>query len=124
MRVRWFKPYEFECRCGCGMKAVSEYLVWWLDTLRRAWGDMVIVNSGRRCAAHNRTVGGAAQSRHLIGCAADITCIAGGDFNGFAHLASRMAGTGADGWEFIIHSQKNFIHVAVPRDEASRVWGP
>ncbi len=44
-----------------------------LDPLRRAWGKPVIVNSGYRCPALNRAVGGVAGSSHLYGRAADIT---------------------------------------------------
>jgi hypothetical protein len=38
---------------------------------REAFGRPILVTSGRRCEAHNLRVGGAARSRHLIGCAAD-----------------------------------------------------
>lgn len=44
-----------------------------LDPLRRAWGRPLAVNSGYRCAALNRAVGGATSSQHLTGHAADIT---------------------------------------------------
>lgn len=44
-----------------------------LDPLRRAWGRPIHVNSGYRCAAVNRAVGGVPTSMHLSGHAADIT---------------------------------------------------
>lgn len=44
-----------------------------LDPLRRAWGKPIYVNSGYRCPALNKAVGGAAGSMHLQGRAADIT---------------------------------------------------
>lgn len=44
-----------------------------LDPLREAWGAPVRVHSGYRCPALNRAVGGAAESQHLAGEAADIT---------------------------------------------------
>lgn len=44
-----------------------------LDPLRRAWGKPIYVNSGYRCAALNKAVGGAAGSLHMQGRAADIT---------------------------------------------------
>ena len=43
-----------------------------LDPLRDAWGKPVIVTSGYRCAMLNRIVGGAANSQHTTGMAADI----------------------------------------------------
>lgn len=44
-----------------------------LDPLREAWGKPITVNSGYRCAALNKAVGGAATSSHKRGEAADIT---------------------------------------------------
>lgn len=44
-----------------------------LDPLRAAWGKPITVNSGYRCAALNRAVGGSPSSQHTKGMAADIT---------------------------------------------------
>ena len=44
-----------------------------LDPLRRAWGKPILVNSGYRCPALNKAVGGVSNSQHLYGEAADIT---------------------------------------------------
>ena len=44
-----------------------------LDPLREAWGKPITVNSGYRCPALNRAVGGATASQHQLGQAADIT---------------------------------------------------
>lgn len=44
-----------------------------LDPLRRAWGAPITVTSGYRCTRLNAAVGGAANSHHLRGMAADIT---------------------------------------------------
>lgn len=44
-----------------------------LDPVRELWGKPIIVTSGYRCAALNRAVGGARNSHHLKGMAADIT---------------------------------------------------
>ncbi len=43
-----------------------------LDPLREAWGKPITVNSGFRCEALNKAVGGAADSQHRKGEAADI----------------------------------------------------
>jgi hypothetical protein len=120
-KVEHFERREFSCPC-CGESGVSETLVLWLDLLRRAWGGPVIVNSGRRCAAHNAQVGGSKQSRHLLGCAADIrmanlkTRTSG--WPEFAALASRLCRL--PGWEFRLYD--TFIHVAVPRGESEKLW--
>ena len=45
-----------------------------LDPCRRAYGKPIGVNSGFRCPLHNSRVGGASQSQHIAGEAADIRC--------------------------------------------------
>jgi len=119
--VEHFEVREFLCPC-CGGGKVSEVLVMWLEVLRRAWGEPVIVNSGWRCAARNVKVGGAVTSRHLIGCAADIvplTKMGGAELREFAALAERICRH--PGWEFLIYP--TFIHVSVPRGDSERKWG-
>ena len=44
-----------------------------LDPLREAYGKPIRVNSGFRCPALNKAVGGSATSDHMTGRAADIT---------------------------------------------------
>ena len=43
-----------------------------LDPLREAWGHPIIVTSGFRCKLLNEMVGGAPNSQHVQGMAADI----------------------------------------------------
>ena len=91
------------------------------EALRRAWDEAVIVNSAMRCVEHNKAVGGAARSRHLIGCAVDIRP-GDDDFMSFADLVVRMAGTSDEGWEIIVYREKGFVHVGVPRECALKLW--
>lgn len=44
-----------------------------LDPLREAFGRPIAVNSGYRCHALNKAVGGVLNSQHLTGHAADLT---------------------------------------------------
>ena len=46
-----------------------------LQPIRDAWGEPIIVSSGYRCYDLNRAVGGARNSDHLHGCAADIKTV-------------------------------------------------
>ena len=77
--MKWFKMKEFECRCGCLMptsaqeniKALVEHV---LDPVRERLGKPIYVNSGYRCPRHNLKVGGAVNSQHMKGEAADIRC--------------------------------------------------
>lgn len=46
-----------------------------LDPLREAYGRPIIVTSGYRCPDLNRAIGGARNSQHMMGQAADIRTI-------------------------------------------------
>lgn len=66
-----FVEREFACK-HCGAARVSPHLVQHLERLRAAVGRPLHVVSGYRCPTHNRAVGGASRSRHLMGDAADL----------------------------------------------------
>ena len=117
-RVKHFEIREFACRC-CGRAAVTVALVFWLDVLRRSLGQPLHINSGFRCAAHNARVDGSASSRHLIGCAADVAKPERVDYDVFFQFARRLS---CEGWEAIEYPSRSHIHLAVPRDQQSRVW--
>ena len=55
------------------VKALNELVDNVLDPLREAWGGPIQVNSGYRCPALNKAVGGSPYSQHQRGEAADIT---------------------------------------------------
>lgn len=75
--MRFFKEQEFVCRCCGGLppyakeniEALVENV---LDPLRERYGRPIVVNSGYRCPKHNKEVGGATNSQHMKGEAADI----------------------------------------------------
>ena len=67
-----FKVREFRCRDGSDAIMVDEALTVLLQAIREHFGKAVVITSGYRTAAHNRSVGGAAYSQHLYGRAADI----------------------------------------------------
>ena len=67
-----FKRREFACKCGCGFDTVDLETLTLLQDIRLHFDAPVIINSGCRCAAYNRRVGGAAASQHVFGRAADI----------------------------------------------------
>lgn len=75
--TRNFKVTEFACRCkrfDCPHYAVEQKLLDALQQLRDLIGVPIHVNSGFRCPAWNKRVGGAKNSAHLRGIAADIRC--------------------------------------------------
>lgn len=69
---RNFNRSEFACKCGCGFNAVDENLVAALQGLRDSVGRPVGILSGLRCEKHNKNIGGAQGSMHVLGKAADI----------------------------------------------------
>jgi len=70
-----FKSSEFKCKC-CGKLpsgGISQDLMNKLEVLRSKLGNRKItIVSGYRCPSHNKAVGGAKNSQHLYGRAADI----------------------------------------------------
>ena len=70
-----FSLSEFECKCGCKMPADVEEnikeLADNLQVLRDVIGRIDLTNA-YRCKEHNADVGGATDSQHIKGKAADI----------------------------------------------------
>lgn len=69
---RHFDRAEFACRCGCGYDDIDPLLVLTLDDIRDYYRRPIIITSGCRCAAHNRSVAGSPSSQHLVGRASDF----------------------------------------------------
>lgn len=109
---KYFKRSEFACKCGCGDAHVQRKLVTILEKLREYYGKPITINSGKRCAKHNKAVGGAKFSKHLTGEAADIrvqgvppsevykyldekysTTLGLGNYNTFTHIDIRAGRT-------------------------------
>lgn len=71
-----FNVQEFRCKCGGthDIKIDTE-LVDKLEQLRSALGaKSITINSGHRCSAHDKAVGGSGSGQHVDGRAADIVC--------------------------------------------------
>ena len=71
-----FTIKEFYCRCGCTMplNVINniEKLAEELQVLREVVDSPIKINSAYRCPSHNKSVGGAKSSQHLLGKASDI----------------------------------------------------
>jgi hypothetical protein len=67
-----FNRREFTCHCGCGLALPSPVLLAGLEELRAHINQPIRILSGHRCARHNAAVGGAPDSQHVRGWAADI----------------------------------------------------
>ena len=70
-----FESTEFDCNCKnktCTITEIDPKLVKYLQKIRDYFGKAVTINSAYRCDKHNKSVGGASQSKHKFGQAADI----------------------------------------------------
>ena len=82
-----------------------------LGSLQEAYGKSIYVNSGHRCEAYNRKVGGVSRSQHIVGEAVDIHC----DDN--AKLAKLIVQQGRFD-QLIIYP--TFLHVSYKRSGMNR----
>ena len=68
-----FTRSEFKCKCGsCDQDTVDFELLDILERLRVHYGVPITINSGNRCAAYNKKIGGSKNSQHVKSRAADI----------------------------------------------------
>lgn len=72
--AKHFSLREFQCSDGTPILLLDHVLVDWLDYLRDEFGP-VRVNSGYRTHCYNEKIGGASDSRHLYGLAADVVAV-------------------------------------------------
>jgi uncharacterized protein YcbK (DUF882 family) len=79
----------------CGAGAVTPQLLAIIERLREVGGGKpLVVRSGFRCAPHNAAVGGAPNSRHLLGDACDLQ---GGTYTVEQAKAAGAVGIGYEG---------------------------
>jgi zinc D-Ala-D-Ala carboxypeptidase len=112
--IKYFKPEEFECKCGCNKQNMEEQFIRRLDIARMNSTIPFTINSGCRCAKHNAKIGGIKTSSHLYGWAADIkTATSSERYEILAALLDagfRRIGIG-----------KNFLHVDDDEDKPADV---
>ena len=107
--ARYFEDGEFACKhCGDLPEAgMDQRLMEVLDRLREKIGEPLTVSSGYRCQTHNRRVGGAPNSYHTRGMAADVY-INSDNFS--VHQIKQMAlESGAD--TAVAYPSEGFVHI-------------
>lgn len=67
-----FKVKEFACKDGSDAVNIDDALVTALERVRAHFGKAVNINSGYRSQAYNAQIGGATNSQHIQGTAADF----------------------------------------------------
>ena len=71
--MAYFTKEEMACRC-CGKNEMSQGFMDRLNAARGLAGIPFKINSAYRCITHNHKIGGAVNSAHTRGYAADIAC--------------------------------------------------
>jgi hypothetical protein len=67
-----FNLGEMQCKDGSDLVLYSTELMEMLEKLRSYGGFTITINSGYRTAAYNKSIGGATESQHMKGTAADV----------------------------------------------------
>ena len=106
---RNFYTDELCCKC-CGVYKIEDELLQKLQQLRDLFGKSIIINSGYRCEDRNLAIGGAKNSKHLLGQAVDIACSNTSDAFTLVRYAIEVGfkGIGVD---------KLFIHLDIRKDK-------
>ncbi len=113
-----FTSAEFTCS-HCGQYQVDMRLVNGLEELRKLAGNKPLkINSAYRCKEHNEAIGGAKNSMHITGMAADVAVPKGYNTVSFASLAARIPQFRDGG--IGIYVDANIIHVDVRPDGPAR----
>lgn len=106
---------EFRCKC-CGAVNIPAALelATRLEPVRIDYGQIVIDDSFR-CKAHNQAVGGNADSAHLLGLAADLSCRS--DSDRFALIKALLA----HGFTRI-GIAANYVHADIWQHNGPVIW--
>lgn len=107
-----FKATEFMCKDGSKEFLIADKLIDVLEAIRKHFNAPVIINSGYRTPKWNEKIGGAPNSYHCKGMAADIV-VKGHTSKEVAEYASKIMEKGG------VIRYTNFVHIDV-REERYR----
>lgn len=101
-----FKVREYKCKDGSNMVFIDPVLASLVERIRKACGKAITINSGYRTVSHNKSIGGATNSYHCYGRAADLNCPKGMTMTEFKkHVDAVM------GQKYGVIYYSNFIHI-------------
>lgn len=110
-----FSKKELACKCCGEPGSIDMGLIEALEDLRLLAGCPLIVTSGYRCPKHNAEVGGAKDSQHLKGTAADVRAKNLTPLELFALAAQIPAING-------IGLYKSWVHIDVRKAKKRALW--
>ncbi|MBQ9921689.1 MAG: DUF882 domain-containing protein [Clostridia bacterium] len=115
-----FAISEFACKCGKSHNTmIDSALVDKLEELRDALHcSKIVINSGYRCSAHDKAVGGSGAGQHTKGTAADIVCY---DKDG-KKISSKIVSCAAQDIGFNGIANINSSYTATHVDVGNRRW--
>jgi len=113
--MKYFKLEEFDSpdELGSG-KHMNKEIIHMLDAVRKKFGKPIKINSGYRTVARNKKIGGVADSSHLKGLAADISCSNSVDRFKLLNLLLEVGFNR-------IGIAKSFIHVDIDKNKSQNV---
>lgn len=106
MLTKNFSEKEFMCKCrrpDCDAAPMQKEFMRKLQSLRDDWGIPLIPTSGARCSTWNTKKGGAPQSQHLLGNAADFWFEHPSDTVAFVELAEKHGFGGIGAGAHLVH---------------------
>ena len=109
-----FKVSEFACHDDSDAILVAPRLVMVLQSIRSHFGAAVTISSAYRTPQYNAKVGGASQSQHCYGTAADIVVRGKTPAQVAAYAREIMPDWGGVG----IYAKQGFTHIDVREDKA------
>jgi uncharacterized protein YcbK (DUF882 family) len=105
-----FKVDEFACNDGSDEILVDSNLVTLLQSIREHFKRSVVLNSGYRTVGYNRRIGGASNSFHTKGMAADFN-VAGYSPQSVRRIIESKVVKGVDPEKIGLGSYENFTHI-------------
>lgn len=105
-----FSNTELACH-HCHLNNCKQELVDMLEQFRTAVGKPITINDAYRCPQHNKDIGGAIRSQHVLGMAADVSVqgLKATELEVIAHTCSMVTGIGRNDHSNYIHLDTRLI---------------
>ena len=111
--LKHFRRSEFTCPC-CNDARMNSVLLRYLENIRETSDVTMVVTSGWRCTHHNQYVGGAHESAHLFGRAADIQMPEWG-LDRFKLVRAALLVLAPEGYSVQLGLYKRHLHIGLTR---------